>query len=146
MTRPVDFARTGPAIFFFFWSSSSAVCSVAALATVVAASSVTLLSDLAAAVEAFTVAAELSPAVLTFFEPRFEHFLGRYDSVFPLRANEVRFLREAYRFFVLNYVARLGEHFFKEDLRVRLLREAIDYYLPELDRLDFDALAKSCQA
>lgn len=76
----------------------------------------------------------------TFFEPGFERFLLRYDSVFPLCANEVRFLREAYRFFVLNYVARLGEHFFKEELRARLLREAIDHYLPELDRLDFDAL------
>jgi hypothetical protein len=38
---------------------------------------------------------------------------------------------------VLNYVARSGEHFFRDELRARLLREAIDYYLPELDRLDF---------
>jgi hypothetical protein len=60
--------------------------------------------------------------------------------VSPLHEGEVRFLREAYRFFVLNYVVRTGEHFFKGDLRLRLLREAVDIYLPELDRLDFDGL------
>jgi hypothetical protein len=76
----------------------------------------------------------------TFFEARFERFLRRYHAIFPLQANEISFMREAYRFFVLNYVARSGEHFFRDDLRVRLLREAVDYYLPELDRLDFDAL------
>ncbi len=82
----------------------------------------------------------------TFFEARFGRFLRAYHAVSPLRANEVRFLREAYRFFVLNYVALSGEHFFREDLCARLLREAIDYYLPELDRLDFDGLAKSLEA
>jgi hypothetical protein len=76
----------------------------------------------------------------TFFEARFRHFLRAYHAAYPLDANEVRFLREAYRFFVLNYVARSGEHFFRDELRVRLLREAVDYYLPELDRLDFEAL------
>ena len=74
-------------------------------------------------------------------EPRFVAFLRHYHEVFPLTAGEVRFLREAYRFFVLHYVVLSGEHFFKEELCVRLLREAIDLYLPELDRLDFDGLA-----
>lgn len=77
----------------------------------------------------------------TLLEPRFAFFLRRYHEVFPLRVEEVRFLREAYRFFVLNYVVRSGEHFFKEELCARLLREAIDLYLPELDRLDFEGLA-----
>src|SRR5262245_20191357 len=45
-------------------------------------------------------------------EPRFVRFMRAYHSVFPLNENEVRFLKEAYRFFVLNYVLRTGEHFF----------------------------------
>lgn len=76
----------------------------------------------------------------TLFEPRFVEFLRRYHAVYPLSENEVRFLKEAYRFFVLNYVVLSGEHFFKPELSERLLREAVDLYLPELDRLDFDGL------
>jgi hypothetical protein len=76
----------------------------------------------------------------TFFEARFARFLRAYHAVYPLELREILFLREAYRFFILNYVARSGEDFFRDELRVRLLREAIDYYLPELDRLDFEAL------
>lgn len=82
----------------------------------------------------------------TFFERRFALFLRRYHAVSPLEEVEVRFLREAYRFFVLNYVVRTGEHFFRGDLRLRLLREAIDLYLPELDRLDFDGLVAALSA
>jgi hypothetical protein len=82
----------------------------------------------------------------TFFEPGFERFLRAYHAVLPLQTREILFLREAYRFFILNYVVRSGEDFFRDELRVRLLREAIDYYLPELDRLDFEALLPAVTA
>jgi hypothetical protein len=73
----------------------------------------------------------------TFLDPRFTRFLRAYQSVFPLGEAELRFVKEAYRFFILNYVILSGQHFFQPALHERLLREAIDQYLPELDRLDF---------
>jgi len=76
----------------------------------------------------------------TLLEPRFELFLRHYHALFPLKEEEVRFLREAYRFFILNYVVRSGEHFFKRELYERLLLEAIDLHLPMVDRLDMGPL------
>jgi Ser/Thr protein kinase RdoA (MazF antagonist) len=49
----------------------------------------------------------------TFVEPRFQMFLAAYHRVYPLRPNEVRFLRAVYRFFILNYVIRQGYAFFR---------------------------------
>ena len=54
----------------------------------------------------------------TFVEPRFQMFLAAYHRVYPLRPNEVLFLREVYRFFILNYVIRQGYAFFQPDLAV----------------------------
>src|SRR5690606_40376851 len=48
-----------------------------------------------------------------FFEPSFGLFLRQYHRVNPLEETEVLFLKEAYRFFILNYVVRSGEHFFR---------------------------------
>ncbi len=76
----------------------------------------------------------------TLMEPRFRLFLREYHAVYPLGNAELCFLKEAYRLFILNYVVRSGEHFFQPDLCERLLREAVDRYLPELDRMDFRAL------
>jgi Ser/Thr protein kinase RdoA (MazF antagonist) len=76
-------------------------------------------------------------------EPRFQRFLQAYHSVFPLTENEVRFLKEAYRFFILNYVLRTGEHFFVPEICARLSREAVTRYLPELDQLDMSPLVDS---
>jgi hypothetical protein len=55
----------------------------------------------------------------------------------PLMINEVRFLREAYRFFILNYVIKDGKYFFSEQYAKKLQAEAYDIYLPSVDR-DFD--------
>ncbi len=77
-----------------------------------------------------------------FFEPRFERFLRAYHSVYPLADNEVLFMKEAYRFFLLNYVMRSGEHFFRPSYCERLQREALQEYLPVLDRVDFAPLLK----
>lgn len=76
----------------------------------------------------------------TFFEPRFVRFLRAYHQTSPLSPNEVRFLVEIYRFFVLNYVILEGHHFFRPSHCRRLQQEAIDVYLPSLDRVSAEPL------
>ncbi len=73
-------------------------------------------------------------------EPRFVRFMRAYHAVFPLSENEILFMKEAYRFFVLNYVLRTGEHFFRPDICQRLERDAVIRYLPELETLDLSLL------
>lgn len=74
----------------------------------------------------------------TMMEERFILFLKEYHKVNPLTAGEVRFLKEAYRFFILNYVIKDGKHFFNEQYAKKLQAEAFEVYLPSVDR-DFDA-------
>ena len=74
------------------------------------------------------------------FEPRFKLFLRAYHSVFPLSGAEVLFLKEAYRFFLLNYVVREGRFFFRRDIWQHLLIDVVDRHLPQLDDLDFGEL------
>jgi hypothetical protein len=76
----------------------------------------------------------------TLFEPRFRTFLRAYHRVFPLSAEEVLFLKEAYRFFLLNYVVREGQYFFRHDIWRQLLVDVVDRHLPQLDELDFSRL------
>lgn len=70
-------------------------------------------------------------------EDRFLIFLEEYHKVNPLTADEIRFMREAYRFFILNYVIKDGNYFFSEQYAKKLRAEAFDSYLPSVDR-DFD--------
>lgn len=74
----------------------------------------------------------------TMMEDRFILFLKEYHNVNPLTADEIRFLKEAYRFFILNYVIKDGKHFFNEQYAKKLQAEAFEIYLPSVDR-DFDA-------
>ncbi|NNE12240.1 MAG: hypothetical protein HKN41_08355 [Ilumatobacter sp.] len=76
----------------------------------------------------------------TLLEPRFRRFLRAYHAVQPLTAPEVLFLKEAYRFFLLNYVVREGRHFFRYDFWQHLLHDAVDVHLPALDQLDLSEL------
>ena len=76
----------------------------------------------------------------TLAEPRFISFIRAYHSIFPLSENEVRFLPEAYRFFILNYVIRAGESFFQPTYCSKLQREAVTRGLPALDTFDVTAL------
>lgn len=78
----------------------------------------------------------------TLLEPRFRRFLRRYHQRFPLTQAEVRFLAEAYRFFLLNYVVREGRHFFRHDLWQVLQRDVVDLHLPMLDELDLSPLVR----
>jgi hypothetical protein len=76
----------------------------------------------------------------TLLEPRFRRFLGAYHRSFPLSDDEVLFLKETYRFFLLNYVVREGAHFFRYDIWQHLLHDVVDVHLPTLDDLDLTPL------
>jgi hypothetical protein len=82
-----------------------------------------------------------SPHTLT--EPRFVKFLQAYHTTNPLTETDIRFLKECYRFFILNYVVREGDHFFVEDLWGRLQKEAVHQYLPAVDELDLDPVVEA---
>ena len=71
-------------------------------------------------------------------EDRFLLFLTEYHKVNPLSADEIRFLKEVYRFFILNYVIKDGNYFFSEQYAKKLRAEAFELYLPSVDR-DFNA-------
>lgn len=75
--------------------------------------------------------------IYTLLEDRFLIFLKAYHAVYPLTRNEVFLLKEAYRFFILNYVIKDGRYFFHEFYALRLQKEAYEQYLPSIDR-DFD--------
>ena len=76
----------------------------------------------------------------TLVEPSFLAFLDAYRSVFPMSNEEVAFLPEVYRFFILNYVVREGARFFRHDLCTQFRRDAVRSYLPALDTLDVSPL------
>jgi hypothetical protein len=66
-------------------------------------------------------------------EERFLLFLKEYHSVYPLTEQEVYFIKEAYRFFILNYVIKDGKYFFHEIYASKLQKEAFEIYFPMLD-------------
>jgi Ser/Thr protein kinase RdoA (MazF antagonist) len=61
-------------------------------------------------------------------EDRFMLFLKEYHRVYPLTENEIRFLPEAFRFFILNYVVKYGRFFFHRTYAIKLQREAYEIY------------------
>jgi hypothetical protein len=67
-------------------------------------------------------------------EERFMRFLKSYHAIFPLTSVEVIFLKEAYRFFILNYVIKDGRYFFHEIFANKLQREAFEIYLPSIEK------------
>jgi hypothetical protein len=67
-------------------------------------------------------------------EDRFILFLKTYHKIFPLTVIEVRFLEEAYRFFILNYVVKYGRYFFHELFATKLQREAFESYFPNIEK------------
>lgn len=84
-----------------------------------------------------------SYVVDTFLEDRFLAFLRAYHEEFPLTEQELWFLPQAYRFFLLNYVVKYGQHFFHDIYGTRLQREAFDTYLPQVERIDVPRLIKA---
>jgi len=79
----------------------------------------------------------------TLFEPRFIRFLKSYHATSPLVEAELRFMLEAYRFFILNYVLLEGPHFFRPSHCARLSREAVEIYLPELEKISAEPLIEA---
>ena len=56
---------------------------------------------------------------------------------------ELQFLPEAYRFFILNYVIKYGHYFFQDIYASKLGREAFTEYFPRLQRgFDVDRLCR----
>ena len=77
-------------------------------------------------------------------EERFLVFLQAYHKVFPLSRNEVLFIKDAYRFFILNYVIKDGSYFFSASYAEKLQQEALRDYLPSIDdRFDADVLLRA---
>ena len=69
----------------------------------------------------------------TLMEDRFMMFLKEYHRIYPLTEAEVLFIKEAYRFFILNYVIKDGPYFFRQYYSSKLIKEAYDTYFPALD-------------
>ena len=84
-----------------------------------------------------------SYVVDTFLDDRFLKFLLAYHEEFPLTEAEIRFLLEAYRFFILNYVIKYGQHFSHNIYASRLQRETYQTYLPQIGRLDVGRLLRA---
>jgi len=80
----------------------------------------------------------------TLMEDRFILFLKEYHRIYPLTEAEVRLIREAYRFFILNYVIKDGPYFFRESFAGKLQQEAYDVYLPSVEtNFQVDKLLKA---
>ena len=71
-------------------------------------------------------------------EDRFLLFLKHYHAVYPLTEQEIRFLPEVYRFFILKYVIMDGRYFFHEIYASKLQKEAYSTYFPSIES-GFDA-------
>ncbi len=71
-------------------------------------------------------------------EERFLLFLKTYHQIFPFTADEIRFLKQVYRFFLLNYVIKDGRYFFHEIFATKLQKEAYEIHLPSIEK-EFDA-------
>ena len=79
-------------------------------------------------------------------EDRFLIFLQSYHKIYPLTEKEIRLIKEAYRFFILNYVVKDGRYFFAEIYASRLQQEAFHTYFPNLDKsFDVDRLLKALE-
>ena len=76
-------------------------------------------------------------------EDRFMLFLKEYHRVYPLTENEIRFLPEAFRFFILNYVIKYGRFFFHRTYAIKLQREAYEIYFPSIEQFDAEKMLRA---
>lgn len=76
-------------------------------------------------------------------EDRFILFLKAYHEVYPLTEKEIRFLKEVYRFFILNYVVKDGRYFFHEIFASKLQKEAYETYFPSIHNFKEEKLLKA---
>lgn len=73
-------------------------------------------------------------------EDRFVLFLKAYHEVYPLDLSEIFFIKEAYRFFILHYVVKLGGYFFLPNYAQQLKVEAFATYFPNIDNFNPEKL------
>lgn len=76
-------------------------------------------------------------------EDRFILFLKAYHKIYPFQENEIRLLKEVYRFFLLNYVIKDGRYFFHEIYATKLQREAYETHFPSVDRFDAEKILRA---
>lgn len=76
-------------------------------------------------------------------EERFIRFLKKYHETFPLTRFEVQMLPEMYRFFLLNYVVKLGTYFFHEVYANKLQSEVFEKHLPSIEDFSTAHLEKA---
>lgn len=76
----------------------------------------------------------------TLNEDRFILFLTEYHKTYPLSKDEILFITEAYRFFILNYVIKDGTFFFNKYYARKLQKEAYEIYLPQVDTINPELL------
>ncbi|HMS69110.1 MAG TPA: hypothetical protein PKD18_13275 [Saprospiraceae bacterium] len=69
-------------------------------------------------------------------DPRFAIFLKEYHQINPLKREEILFIKEAYRFFLINYVLRHGQYFFRTDYVHQLQKDVLDTHLDAIDSFD----------
>ncbi len=79
----------------------------------------------------------------TLQEDRFLLFLKTYHDVYPLSENEVHFIKEMYRFFILNYVIREGRRFFHLNYIEKLEEEAFSYLTTLDNELNTDVFLEA---
>jgi len=80
----------------------------------------------------------LSYDINSLMDERFVLFLKEYHKVNPITTDEIRFIKESYRFFILNYIIKDGRNLFKSPHAPKLRAEAFEVYLPSVDH-SFDA-------
>ena len=79
-------------------------------------------------------------------EDRFFLFLKNYHQIFPLTEIEIHLLKEAYRFFILNYVIKDGRYFFHEIYASKLQLLAYSTYFDSIEKeFDGESLWKAIQ-
>ncbi len=76
----------------------------------------------------------------TLQEERFITFLQSYHQIFPLKRTEVLMIKEAYRFFILNYVIRHGGYFFNAPYADQLREDALNQHLHDVDTFNSELL------
>ena len=76
-------------------------------------------------------------------EERFLYFLKFYHLTYPLSREEIEFLPEMYRFFLLNYVIKYGRYFFHSIYADQLKREALIHHLPSISNFRVESILES---
>lgn len=73
-------------------------------------------------------------------ESRFKLFIKKYHQVFPLSDLDLQMLPQLYRFFLLNYVIKFGNAFFKNYFAKKLELDVLNTHFSSIDDFDWRKL------